>query len=153
MVLRTPCKDVVSSCALLAREQIEGDVKVDTTNQSSVQKIERELNEGLVRQLQAKLGDEFFADITFNMEQPLLPEVDGAIATAQAAYAKVADVRAEKLREQEQTGVERQKRATAAQRQKQYATCPSCARQDKLRSLPRGLLSLGSDAGITVGRP
>lgn len=152
VVLATPCKEVVSSCALLARDDTPIDAtKVD--NKSNIARIEQAMAEGLKLQLHAKLGDDYFRDITFNMEQPLLPEVDDAIATAQKAFAKVADVRAERLRQVEQVKVEKQKRLVAFQKARGYAQCPSCARQDELAKLPRGIqtLVLGSGAPVAIG--
>jgi hypothetical protein len=153
VLLGIQCKEVVSSCALLAREE-NVELPKNADNKSSVQRIESALRDGLVTKLKEKLGQDFFAEITFNMEQPLLPEVDNAIATAQRAYAKVADVRAERLKAQEQVRVEVQKRKANFQRQKGYGSCPSCARQDELSKLPRGLQTLvfGSGAPIAIGK-
>lgn len=151
VILGIDCKEVVSSCALLAREQTNV-TPDDVDNKSNVQKIEQALNEGLTRQLREKLGEDYFVSITFNMEQPLLPEVDEAIATAQAAFAKVADVRAERLKQVEQIRVERAKRSVAAERAKQYASCPSCARQDEYRALPDGLQTYAPGGPFAIGQ-
>lgn len=154
VLLNIQCKEVVSSCALLARDTDAlakgSDAQIDVDNQDNVARIEKAMADGLVEQLRNKIGGpehlDFFQEVTFNMEQPQLPEVEDAIASAQKAYAKVADVRAERLRQQEQVKVEAQKRQVAAQKQKGYAKCPSCARQDELaafgRNLPHGLTTL-----------
>lgn len=162
VILGFDCKDVISSCALLAREGQEVVVEAveDVDNQSNIQRIEEAMATGLTSQLQAKLGgkdhNEYFREVTFNMEQPLLPEVDDAIAQAQRAYAKVADVRAERLKQVEQVKVEIQKRKAAAIKAKGYAKCPSCARQDELDKLPDTLSTLvfgdGSPVAIGGGR-
>jgi len=156
-------KEVVSSAALLARDATDSDIDPDKVdNQDNVARIEQAMAEGLEAQLRAKLGGkdhlDFFREITFNMEQPQLPEVEGAIANAQQAYAKVADTRAERLKQEEQVKVEKQKKLVNQQRQLGYAKCASCARQDELRafgdSLPDGVTTVvvGSDAPISVGR-
>lgn len=151
VILGIECKDVVSSCALLARDNQP--VNPDAVNnKSNVQAIEAALNNGLQEQLKAKLGEDYFVGITFNMEQPTLPEVDDAIASAQAAYAKVADVRAERLKQVEQVKVEEQKRLVAKKKARQYAVCPSCARQDEYRALPSGLQVLGGNPATVLGR-
>lgn len=153
VVLGIECKQIVSSCALLARDTQSIDLD-ETNNQSNVQKIERALAEGLNEQLREKIGEgkyDFFTAINFNMEQPLLPEVDDAIAQAQKAYAKVADVRAERLKQVEQVKVERQKKQVARQKQKGYQVCPSCARQDEYRALPDGLQVLGGNPATVLG--
>lgn len=157
--LTLECKDVVSSCALLAREgEVKDEDIQNADNKSNVARIETAMAEGLVAQLRAKLGEDYFKEITFNMEQPSLPEVEDAIAKAQQAFAKVADVRAERLSAQEQVKVEEQKRLAAKKRSRAYAACPSCARQDELRalgdSLPDGVTTvvLGDGAPVSVGR-
>lgn len=152
VILGIACKDVVSSCALLAREDAANVNADDVNNKSNVQAIENALNNGLQEQLKAKLGENYFVGITFNMEQPTLPEVDDAIAAAQASYAKVADVRAERLKQVEQVKVEEQKRLVARKKQAQYAVCHSCARQDEYRALPSGLQVLGGNPATVLGR-
>lgn len=146
-------KEVVSSAALLAREGEVTDEDVENAdNKSNVAAIEEAMASGLEEQLREKLGEDFFTDITFNMEQPSLPEVDDAIADAQRAFARVADVRAERLKQEEQVKVERQKKLQAVERQAGYVQCPSCARQDELRALPNGLLVLGGGANLNLNR-
>jgi hypothetical protein len=157
VILSFAGKDVVAAIVLLSQNQEE---KVDLTaegqnNKSSVQRIESALKEGLVRNLKTKLGEDYFIDITFNMEQPrLASEIEKKIRTAQAAFGRVADARAERVRQEELVKVERQKRKVAFERSKGYANCPSCARQDELRSLPKNLntLVLGSGSSISLGR-
>jgi hypothetical protein len=150
-------RQVISSAALLQNARNADDVAAGVNNQASQQQIENALATGLRDQLRAKLGDDYFRDITFNMEAPTLPDVDDAIATAQKALARVAEVRAERLRQQEQVQVEIQKRKAASQRARGYARCSSCARQDELRalgnSLPAGVTTLvfGSGSGVTIG--
>lgn len=137
--------EVLSSAALLSNDKDATEKVKNADNKSTIQAIETALADGLKTQLHAKLGDDYFTSITFNMEQPSLPDVDDAIAQAQQAFAKVADVRAEREKQQEQVQVEVQKRRVAREKQKGYALCPSCARQDEYRALPGGLQVLGGN--------
>lgn len=162
VILAIECKNVVSSCALLARDGNVNETDIQNAdNKSNIAKIEKAMADGLITQLEAKLGGpdhlEFFREVTFNMEQPTLPEVDDSIATAQQAFAKVADVRAERIKQEEQVKVEFQKRRANDEKQKGYDKCSSCARQDELKafgdSIPDHVTTLvmGGNSPVAIG--
>ncbi len=151
VVLSVDAKKIVSSAALLARDTDAAEKELkNVDNKANIQLIERSLGDSLQEQLKSKLGGVYFTDIVFNLEQPQLPEVEDAIAQAQRAYAKVADVRAERLKQQEQVKVEKQKKLVNQQKQLGYNKCRSCAKQDEYRALPEGLQTYAPGAGVAV---
>jgi hypothetical protein len=158
VMLSFKVEQVLSSAVLLnpsSQSQDALDEKIDQVdNKGNIQQIEAALAEGLVARLNEKLGDDYFTDITVVMQQPFLPDIDDAIATAQKAFAQIAEVRAERQRQQEQVQVEKEKRRVSRERARGYATCPSCARQDELEALPNGLQTLvfGDGSPVSIGR-
>src|SRR3954469_8545680 len=142
------CADLVSSCALVqnqgpaANEQVQEKVK-GNANQSNVARVEEAVEKGLARDLEGTLGRPYFKNIKFNLQRVVLPtRVQGAIDEAQSAFAQVsqaqARVRSARLESQ-----------ANAERQAGYSKCPTCARIDAIKALPRNLTALGS--GFSIG--
>lgn len=146
IVAEFECRQLVTSCNLV--QNSTGSTapppteKVD--NKSNIQQIQTRVQDGLVADLEAKLGANYFQDIVFNLQSVELPGVQSAIDEAQREFAKVSKAQAAV-----QTATQK-KRANKI-KQKGYNACPSCARQDELRSLPRGLQALGGNIGLTIG--
>lgn len=146
------CDELVTSCAL--RNGGNVDTKKGAQNSTNIQAVETRLQEGLRTQLKQQLGHDYFKDITFNMGPVELPEVDGAIAKAQNAFAQVAEVRAQTNKAAQQVQTQKQILRANRLREKGYSACPSCARQDELSKLPSGLNTLvfGSNSPIAIGK-
>jgi hypothetical protein len=140
------CSDLVSSCALVqnASAKVSASQLAGKNNQSNVSRIQTTVEEALARDLKATLGREYFKNIRFNLARVVLPgRVQGAINEAQGAFAQVsqaqAKVRSAKLESQ-----------ANGERQAGYRKCPTCARIDAIKALPRGLTALGGN-GFAVG--
>lgn len=156
------CRELVSSCALVGNNpknvKFETD---DNTNAKNLAMVEQRVQEGLQAALRTQLADpkspgdeDYFKEIRFNLEAVTLPEVEDEIANAQASFAEVASIRAEVEKEKAEIDKERARRKANFQRQKGYNSCPSCARQDELKSLPRGITTLvfGENSPVAIGR-
>jgi hypothetical protein len=142
------CADLVSSCALVQNqgqagtEQVQAKAK-GNANQSNVARLQKAVEDGLAQDLETTLGRSYFKNIKFNLQRVILPQrVQGAIDEAQSAFAAVsqaqARVRSARLESQ-----------ANAERQSGYRKCPTCARIDAIKALPRNLTALGS--GFSIG--
>lgn len=140
------CRQLVSSCTLVQNTRGKApEVDPDKAdNRSNIQIVQQRVEQGLAADLQAKLGEQYFTDIVFNLQPVELPGVQLAIDRAQSAFASVsiAAAKVEKAKQDKQAN---------EIKQKGYNACHSCARQAELQALPDGLLSLGSGAGVLVG--
>jgi hypothetical protein len=142
------CADLVSSCALVQNQGQAGTQQVQAkakgnTNQSNVARLQGAVEDGLAADLKTTLGRDYFKNIKFNLQRVILPQrVQGAIDEAQSAFAQVsqaqARVRSARLESQ-----------ANAERQAGYRKCPTCARIDAIKALPRNLTALGS--GFSIG--
>lgn len=144
------CRQLVSSCALVQNTQTGSKTpqplpsldKADT--RSNIQIVQGRVAQGLEADLRAKLGEQYFTDIVFNLQPVELPGVQTAIDQAQSAFAAVSKAQARVA----------QARADARAnkiKQRGYSLCPDCADLDKIRSLPRGLSALGGNFAIGIG--
>jgi hypothetical protein len=144
------CAELVSSCALVqnqGRQKVSAANLVSKNNQSNIARIQRRVEQGLATDLVATLGGterrEYFKNIKFNLKVVKLPtRVQDAINEAQSAFAQVS---------QAQAKVQSAKAEAQANRERQsgYNRCPTCARIDAIKALPRNLTALGS--GFAVG--
>jgi hypothetical protein len=142
------CADLVSSCALVQNQGQAGTQQVQAkakgnANKSNVARLQSAVEEGLGRDLETTLGRPYFKNIKFNLQRVILPSrVQAAIDQAQSAFAAVsqaqARVRSARLESQ-----------ANAERQAGYRKCPTCARIDAIKALPRNLTALGS--GFSIG--
>lgn len=138
------CADLVSSCALV-QNQGNAATKVvkQKADQNKVQAVQQAVEQGLDSDLKGTLNGTYFKNIKFSLQRVVLPDrVQGAINEAQSAFAQVtqaqARVRSARLESQ-----------ANGERQAGYRKCPTCARIDAIRALPRDLQALGS--GVAVG--
>jgi hypothetical protein len=142
------CSDLVSSCALVQNQgqQAVQEVK-QKAGQNKVQAVQSAVEQGLDSDLVATLGGSeqrsYFKGIKFSLQRVILSDrVQRAIDEAQSAFAQVsqaqARVRSAKLESQ-----------ANAERQAGYLKCPTCARIDAIKALPRDLQALGS--GVAIG--
>jgi hypothetical protein len=148
------CADLVSSCALVqnrgdrtAQQQATEKAK-NGVNQTNVQRVQAAVEQGLDTDLVATIGGDkhrrYFKGIKFSLSRVILPDrVQNAINEAQSAFAKVSSAQAEvqSARLKSQANVERQRG---------YNKCPTCARIDAIKSLPRGLTALGGNFALAV---
>ena len=141
------CRQLVSSCALVQRggQQVSPEEVADANNRSNVTVIQDRINENLSEEIVSKLGKPYFQNIRFSLGPVELPGVQEAIDAAQSAFAEVS---------QAQARVEQARADAQANeiRQRGYENCPTCARIDAIKALPRGLTALGGDFAVGVGR-
>lgn len=137
------CKQLVSSCALVQRggEQVSAKDVAGANNKSNVTQIQDRINANLAEEITAKLGKPYFRNIKFSLGPVELPGVQHAIDDAQSAFAAVSKAQAKV----QQARADREANAI---KQKGYNACRSCAKQDELKSLPRGLQALGGDVAL-----
>lgn len=145
------CAELVSSCALV---QNQGNVDFSKTkqlasgkvNQNNVQQIQDAINENLKSDIRTTLGGDYFTNIKFNLAKVELPStVQGAIDKAQAAFADVSQAQAQVQR----ADLEAQ---ANDKRQAGYEKCPTCARIDALKALPKNLQALGGNVALGLNR-
>lgn len=138
------CADLVSSCALVQNRGNAAEVIKNKNNQSNITRIQDAVQVGLVRDLNSTLKHTYFKNIQFKLARVVLPgRVQAAIDQAQSAFAQVS---------QAQAKVQSAKLESQANAEKQagYEKCPTCARIDAIKALPRGLTALGGN-GFAVG--
>lgn len=145
------CKQLQSSCALVqnAGNQKAPDLS-NTNNKSNVAQVQDAVNKGLVADLKEKLGDDYFADIQFNLQAVQLPGVQEAINQAQQAFAEVSRTQADVQKAKVQVDVAHQQRLANTEKQKGYNACKVCGKIDQLKALPSGLKVLGGSAATLV---
>jgi regulator of protease activity HflC (stomatin/prohibitin superfamily) len=127
-----PCKELVSSCALV---QNQGNVRsVSATqgkkNNANLISIQDSINTSLRADLRSELGGDYLVGLRFILRGVTLPpKVQSAVDDAQAAFGAVSlseahvkqaalDAKANRIRE---SG---------------YRSCPACARIDALKAIP-----------------
>jgi hypothetical protein len=143
----TTCADLVSSCALVQNQgdQSAKDVQQkakQVANQSNIARIQGEVGSGLSTDLDQTLKRAYFENIKFNLQRVLLPSrVQGAINDAQSAFAQVSQAQAKVQSATLEARANKRK-------QKGYLACPTCARIDAIRALPRSLQALGGNVAL-----
>lgn len=97
-MLRFRCEELISSCALVARQGNvgAGDVESGQENNANLQRIEEEVVRGVIDELEATLGEEYLTNWRFELVRPTLPdEIQASINSAQSAFARITEARAE----------------------------------------------------------
>ena len=97
-MLRFRCDELISSCALVSRqgEVTAGDVEVGRQTNANLQRIEEEVVQGVIAEVNETLGEEYLANWRFELVRPTLPdEIQSSINSAQAAFARITEARAE----------------------------------------------------------
>src|SRR5829696_2044158 len=143
---RFQCKDLVSSCALLAEnsgglDQGSG----DKTNANLVQ-VQQAIAKALNDDLSGNLGGNYFKNVQVIVSAVRLPEsVQTAVDEAQAQFAEVNKTRADLQRAR----IRKQVNDTLG---RSYENCPACAEIDALKAIPANVtaISLGGGGSIAL---
>jgi hypothetical protein len=142
------CSELVSSCALVQNQSGDASqaAKLVTgkNNAANVARVQDAVSKGLATDLDLTLKRNYFGNISFKLNRVVLPEkVQDAINDAQSAFAQVSQAQA-RIR-----SAEADARANS-RRQEGYSKCPTCARIDAIKALPRGLTALGGNFAVSV---
>ncbi|MEV5747457.1 SPFH domain-containing protein [Actinoallomurus sp. NPDC052308] len=130
------CAELVSSCALVQNnsggKQQQTSLKVQSNN-ANIAKVQNAINTSLEQDLEQTLGLPFLTNLHFNLARITLPEqVQQAVDSAQAAFAKVTESQAQVAQARAEAEANRA-------RQEGYNKCPTCADIEKLKALPKGI--------------
>jgi regulator of protease activity HflC (stomatin/prohibitin superfamily) len=143
---RFQCKDLVSSCALLAENAGGLDTgSGDKTNANLVQ-VQRAIAKALNEDLSGNLGGQYFKNVQVIVSAVRLPDtVQKAVDEAQAQFAEVNKTRADLQRAR----IRKQVNDTLG---RSYENCPACAEIDALKSIPSNVtaISLGGGGSIAL---
>ena len=143
---RFQCKDLVSSCALLAENAGGlGSGSGDKTNANLVQ-VQQAIGKALNEDLSGNLGGQYFKNVQVIVSAVRLPEtVQKAVDEAQAQFAEVNKTRADLQRAR----IRKQVNDTLG---RSYENCPACAEIDALKSIPANVtaISLGGGGSIAL---
>jgi hypothetical protein len=142
------CAELVSSCALVQNQTGDASqaAKLVTgkNNAANVARVQNAVSQGLAADLDSTLKRRYFGNIAFKLNRVVLPaKVQEAINDAQSAFAQVSQAQARVRSAQADAEAN-------AQRQAGYLKCPTCARIDAIKALPRGLTALGGDFALAV---
>jgi SPFH domain / Band 7 family len=145
---RFRCKDLVSSCALLAQNnltQLNQQGSGNKTNANLIQ-VQAAIAKALNEDLSGNLGAQYFKDVQVIVSAVRLPDtVQKAVDDLQAKFAEVnqsrADLQRAKIRKQVNDTLGRS-----------YENCPACAEIDALKSIPSNVtaISLGGGGSIAL---
>ena len=145
---RFRCKDLVSSCALLAQNnltQLNQQGSGNKTNANLIQ-VQAAIAKSLNEDLSGNLGGQYFKDVQVIVSAVRLPDtVQKAVDDLQAKFAEVnqsrADLQRAKIRKQVNDTLGRS-----------YENCPACAQIDALKSIPANVtaISLGGSGSIAL---
>jgi regulator of protease activity HflC (stomatin/prohibitin superfamily) len=140
------CKELVSSCALLASTTGALDkASGDQTNANLVQ-VQAAIAKALNSDLSGNLGGSYFKSVQVIVSAVRLPDtVQKAVDDAQAQFAEVNKTRADLQRAQ----IRKKVNDTLG---RSYENCPACAEIDALKSIPANVtaISLGGGGSIAL---
>lgn len=140
------CAELVSSCSLIHNNG-GGSTTVTANgsqNNSSLQKVQEDINATLKSDIQSTLGNDYFSHISFLLEHVTLPSsIQEQIDNAQAQYAAVGSAAAKV----KQAGLEAQ---ANEERERGYEHCNACAQIDELKSIPSSVTTFAPGAGFAV---
>lgn len=141
------CAELVSSCALVQNQATDASqakkLVSGKNNAANVARVQDTVSTGLAKDLASTLNRSYFGNISFKLNRVVLPsKVQGAIDDAQSAFAQVSQAQARILSAKADAEAN-------SSRERGYRQCPTCARIDAIKALPRGLTALG--AGFAVG--
>jgi hypothetical protein len=139
------CAELVSSCALVQNQgKADPAALKQKNNAQNVSQIQDQVQANLKTDLYRTLGRTYFRNFRFTLKRVVLPtKVQSAIDTAQAAFADVSQAEA-KVRAAQKEG-----QANSA-REQGYRNCPTCAKIDAIRALPRDLKALGGSSVVGI---
>jgi hypothetical protein len=139
------CSQLVSSCALVQNQSGKpAELVSGKNNQANVASVQQAVSKGLAVDLNQTLKRRYFGNVTFKLSRVVLPpKVQNAINDAQSAFAEISRAQAK---------IQSAKADAAANEERQhgYNSCPTCARIDAIRALPRGLTALGGNFAVGV---
>lgn len=153
-----PCAELVSSCALVQNSSLSlgGSPATAPTainksagrrNNVNIQQIQTAINSSLQTDLNSTLGGNYLINIRFNLVRITLPQnVQDAVNSAQAAFAKVSEAQAQIAQANAQAQANEQ-------RQRGYQQCPTCAQIDALRALPQGITVYAPGGNSAIALP
>lgn len=139
------CAELVSSCALVQNSaNAAANALGGRSNNGNIAKVQTAINSSLSDDLAETLGGRFLTDIRFNLVRVTLPEqVQQAVDSAQAAFAKVTEAQARVA----QAKAEAQ---ANEQRQRGYQQCPACAVIDELKAIPPSVTTFAPGTGFAI---
>jgi hypothetical protein len=141
-----PCKELVSSCALV---QNQGNVRsVSATqgrkNNANLISIQNSINTSLRADLRSELGGDYLVGLRFILRGVTLPpKVQDAVDDAQAAFGAVS------LSEAHVKQAALEAKANRI-RQSGYRNCPACAKIDELKAIPPSVRTFAPGQGFSV---
>lgn len=141
------CAELVSSCALVQNGP-QGASASQTaalaSNNGNIAKVQNAINGSLGSDLKDTLGGQFLTGIRFNLVRITLPaEIQAAVNSAQAAFAKVTQAQAEVQQAKAQAQANQQ-------RQRGYVGCPACAQIDELKAIPPSVTTFAPGSGFAI---
>ncbi|KQC39099.1 SPFH domain-containing protein [Frankia sp. ACN1ag] len=146
------CADLVSSCALVqmgAQQQAGASTTLNAASSNgNIQAVQNAINKSLATDLNANLGGPFLENLRFTLARVTLPaNVQGAVNSAQAAFARIAEAQARVAEAKADAEANRQ-------RQSGYAQCPACAKIDELKAIPPNVTTYapGAEVAVAPGR-
>ncbi|MEA2373814.1 MAG: hypothetical protein QOD53_277 [Thermoleophilaceae bacterium] len=141
-----PCKELVSSCALV---QNQGNVRTVSAeqgrkNNANLIRIQDAINTSLRLDLRSELGGDYLVGIRFILRGVTLPEkVQSAVDDAQAAFGAVS------LSEAHVRQASLDAKANRL-RQSGYRDCPACAKIDELKAIPSSIQTFAPGGNFAV---
>jgi regulator of protease activity HflC (stomatin/prohibitin superfamily) len=142
------CAELVSSCALVQNSgSINPVVAGNLRNNVNISKVQEAVRLGLIKDINLTLGGPFLEGFQVNLVKVNLPQnVQSAVNSAQAAFAQVteAQARVQSAKADAQAN---------AERQRGYASCPSCAVIDQLKAIPKTITTYAPGAGFAITQP
>jgi len=141
------CAELVSSCALVQngpQGANPAQAAALASNNGNIAKVQNAINSSLGSDLRDTLGGEFLTGIRFNLVRISLPnEIQAAVNSAQAAFAKVTQAQAEVQQAKAQAQANEQ-------RQRGYQGCPACAQIDELKAIPPSVTTFAPGSGFAI---
>ena len=141
-----PCKELVSSCALV---QNQGNVRNVSAvqgrkNNANLIRIQNAINVSLRNDLRSELGGDYLVGIRFILRGVTLPDkVQAAVDDAQAAFGAVS------LSEAHVKQAALDAKANRI-RQSGYRGCPACAKIDELKAIPSSIQTFAPGGNFAV---
>ena len=152
-MLRFRCDELISSCALVGRQGgvTSGSAEQGVKTNANLQRIEQEVVRGVADEVREALGGDYLMNWRFELVRPTLPdEIQTAINSAQAAFARITEARAEAERAKSQ-------RQAAESLAAVYERSPALAQIQMIREakeIPNANIYIGIDPVVptTPGR-
>lgn len=137
------CEELVSSCSLIVNK---GSIVVTDAGEENIfnlEKVQKEVEDGVKAEVKRKLGDDYLTDITFQLVKVKLPDkIQTAIDDAQASFAGISKSQA--LKEQA-----KQQKLAAEELAAVYERSPALAQIQMIREAKE--LPAGTNVNIIIG--